>query len=210
MAKRTCVLGILAILALGSFVQALERQPSSDYHARREKLGAKLDGGVALVFAPAEAEGPNDVYGYRPDNNFYYLTGWPEPGAALLVAGATEAKGDAAARKYTEILFLPKRNYSQERWTGPKLGPDDPKAAELAGVDRVEPLDNLRDELVKLPHGREMKIYTDVPAGEDTSNSTAPLSWSQPPLLSFPPGSARTLSSRAPHRSADRSASPVP
>jgi len=165
------------ILVLGSFVQALERQPSSDYHARREKLGAKLDGGVALVFAPAEAEGPNDVYGYRPDNNFYYLTGWPEPGAALLVAGTAEAKGDAAARKYTEILFLPKRNYSQERWTGPKLGPDDPKAAELAGVDRVEPLDNLRDELVKLPHGREMKIYTDVPAGDDTSNSTAPLSW---------------------------------
>jgi Xaa-Pro aminopeptidase len=177
MAKRTCVLGILVILALGSFVQALERQPSSDYHARREKLGANLDGGVALVFAPAEAEGPNDVYGYRPDNNFYYLTGWPEPGAALLVAGAAEAKGDAPARKYTEILFLPRRNYSQERWTGPKLGPDDPKAAELTGADRVEPLDNLRDELVKLPHGREMKIYTDVPAGEDTSNSTAPLSW---------------------------------
>ncbi len=177
MAKRTCVLGILVILALGSFVQAVERQPSSDYHARREKLGAKLDGGVALVFAPVETEGPNDVYGYRPDNNFYYLTGWPEPGAALLVAGAAEAKGDAPARKYTEILFLPKRNYSQERWTGPKLGPDDPKAAELAGVDRVEPLDNLRDELVKLPHGREMKIYTDVPAGDDTSNSTAPLSW---------------------------------
>jgi Xaa-Pro aminopeptidase len=165
------------ILALGSVSQALERQAASDYHARREKLGAKLDGGVALVFAPAEAEGPNDVYGYRPDNNFYYLTGWPEPGAALLVAGAAEAKGDAAARKYTEILFLPKRNYSQERWTGPKLGPDDPKAAELAGVDRVEPLDNLRDELVKLPHGREMKIYTDVPAGEEASNSTSPLSW---------------------------------
>jgi len=177
MAKRTCVLGILVILALGSVSQALERQAASDYHARREKLGAKLDGGVALVFAPAEAEGPNDVYGYRPDNNFYYLTGCPEPWAALLVAGAAEAKGDAAARKYTEILFLPKRNYSQERWTGPKLGPDDPKAAELAGVDRVEPLDNLRYELVKLPHGREMKIYTDVPAGEEASNSTSPLSW---------------------------------
>ena len=73
MAKRTWVLGIVVILVLVSFVQALERQPSSDYHARREKLGAKLDGGVALVFAPAEAEGPNDVYGYRPDNNFLKL-----------------------------------------------------------------------------------------------------------------------------------------
>src|SRR5215475_14537920 len=107
---------------------ALERQSSADYHARREKLAAKLDGGFALVFAPPEAEGPNDLYGYRPDDNFYYLTGWAEPGAALLVASAADAQGTSAARSYTEILFLPNRNYSQERWTGPKLGPDEPKA----------------------------------------------------------------------------------
>ena len=62
---------------------ALDRQPASDYHTRREKLAAQLEGGFALVFAPPEAEGPNDLYGYRPDDNFYYLTGWTEPGAAL-------------------------------------------------------------------------------------------------------------------------------
>ena len=151
------------LVTLASLAQALERQPASDYHARREKLAAKLEGGVALVFAPPEPEGPNDVYGYRPDNNFYYLTGWTEPGAALLVAAAVEGKQDGA-RPYTEILFLPKRNYSQERWTGPKLGPEDPKAAQLVGAEKVEPLDDLRDELVKLPHGREVKIYTDIPA----------------------------------------------
>src|SRR5207248_5082887 len=156
---------------------ALDRQPSSDYHARREKLAAKLAGGFALVFAPPEAEGPNDLYGYRPDDNFYYLTGWTEPGAALLVVSAIEATNDSRARPYTEILFLPKRNYSQERWTGPKLGPEDPKAAQLVGAEKVEPLDDLRDELVKLPHGREVKIYTDIPAGDDESNSTAPLKW---------------------------------
>ncbi|HEV2697380.1 MAG TPA: Xaa-Pro peptidase family protein [Terriglobales bacterium] len=174
MRKRLVLISFLIMLA--SLAQALERQPASDYHARREKLAAKLEGGVALVFAPPEPEGPNDVYGYRPDNNFYYLTGWTEPGAALLVAAAVEGKEDGA-RPYTEILFLPKRNYSQERWTGPKLGPEDPKAAQLVGADKVEPLDDLRDALVKLPHGREMKIYTDIPAGEDDSNSTAPLRW---------------------------------
>jgi Xaa-Pro aminopeptidase len=176
----------LAYLFLLSFVflapsGALERQPSGDYHARREKLAAKLDGGFALVFAPPEAEGPNDLYGYRPDDNFYYLTGWTEPGAALLIVSASEASGDSPARPYEEILLLPNRNYSQERWTGPKLGPDDPKAVQITGVDRVEALDNLRNELVKLlptlPPPRNAKIYIDVPAVGETSNSTAPVSW---------------------------------
>jgi Xaa-Pro aminopeptidase len=157
---------------------ALERQSSSDYHARREKLAAKLNGGVALVFAPSEAEGPNAIYGYRPDDNFYYLTGWPEPGAALLVASPREAKDDTPARAYTEILFLPSRNPSEEQWTGPKLGPENTQAAQLTGVDRVESLDELRSELVGLLTTRST-ITTDVPATGETSNSTTPLSWLQ-------------------------------
>lgn len=156
----------------------LERQAPADYHARREKLAARLDGGVALVFAPPEAEGPNDLYGYRPDDNFYYLTGWPEPGAALLIAASRDAKDDAPARSYTEILFLPNRNFSQEQWTGPKLGPDNPAAAKLTGVDRVEPVDSMRSELVKVLPSRPT-IYTDVPAAGENSNSKVPLGWLQ-------------------------------
>ncbi len=156
----------------------LERQAPADYHARREKLAARLDGGVALVFAPPEAEGPNDLYGYRPDDNFYYLTGWPEPGAALLIAASRDAKDDAPARSYTEILFLPNRNFSQEQWTGPKLGPDNPAAAKLTGVDRVEPIDSMRSELVKVLPSRPA-IYTDVPAAGENSNSKVPLGWLQ-------------------------------
>jgi Xaa-Pro aminopeptidase len=173
----------LAILCFVFWVpsNALERQPPADYHSRRAKLAKQLEGGVALVFAPPEAEGPNDLYGYRPDDNFYYLTGWTEPGAALLVVSAVDASDGTPARPYTEILFLPNRNYSQERWTGPKLGPDDPKAAQMTGIDRVQPLDNLRNELVKLlpasPAPRNAKIYTDVPASGETSNSTEPLDW---------------------------------
>jgi len=168
-----CVL-LCSVIPLAA--SALERQAPADYHARREKLAAKLDGGVALVFAPPEAEGPNDLYGYRPDDNFYYLTGWPEPGAALLIAASREAKDDKPARPYTEILFLPNRNFSQEQWTGPKLGPDNPAAAQLTGVDRVEPIDNMRSELVKLLPARSA-IYADVPAAGETSNSTMSLGW---------------------------------
>ena len=183
------ILVSLAFLCASSLISnALDRQPASDYHARREKLAAKLNGNVALVFAPTEAEGPNDLYGYRPDDNFYYLTGWPEPGAAVLIAAERAASGNNPARPYTEILFLPKRNYSQEQWTGPKLGPDDSKAAQLTGFERVESLDSLRDELVKLVPGRST-IYTDVPAPGEDSNSKVPLQWLQT-ANAFPVGTS--------------------
>jgi Xaa-Pro aminopeptidase len=176
MVTRKILVGLIGLLAVSALSSALDRQPGSDYHARREKLAAKLNGGVALVFAPPEAEGPNDLYGYRPDDNFYYLTGWPEPGAAVLIAAERGATNNNPARPYTEILFLPKRNFSQEQWTGPKLGPDDPKAIQSTGFERVESLDSLRDELVKLVPGRST-IYTDVPASGEDSNSKAPLQW---------------------------------
>src|SRR5258707_12581367 len=111
--KKVWLLAVLcSMVSFCLLASALDRQPSSDYRARRAKLAAKLDGGVALVFAPPEAEGPNALYGYRPDDNFYYLTGWPEPGAALLVGSSREAKDNVPARAYSEILFLAKLNVS--------------------------------------------------------------------------------------------------
>ena len=177
--RRTLQLAFFFGLVLGfaSIAGARERQPNADYRTRRQKLADKLDGGATLLFAPREIEGPNDVYGYFPDANFYYLTGWGEPGAALLVVAPAEAKNDNPARAYREILFLPDRNYSQEKWTGAKLGPDDPHAAELTGVDRVESLSNLRTELVELFPARGGRIYTDVPASGEVSNSSKPLAW---------------------------------
>src|SRR5205807_2982139 len=98
------VFGLLFFAARSSF--AIERQANADYHARREAL-AKKAGGVVVLFAATENEGPNDLYGFRQEDNFYYLSGMSEPGSALLIAPAAEAKGDAPARAYTEILFLP-------------------------------------------------------------------------------------------------------
>jgi Xaa-Pro aminopeptidase len=155
----------------------LDRQPNSDYSARRQSLASKASGGAVLLFAPNEAEGPNDLYGYRPDDNFYYLTGWGEPGAALLISAASEAKESSPAHPYSEILFLPNRNYSQEKWTGAKLGPENPEAAHITGFQKVEALDNLRSELVDLLTKPRPVVYTDVPAEGENSNSTVPLQW---------------------------------
>src|SRR5579859_5292409 len=96
------LLEILFLIPLG---EALDRQPNADYHARRQALSAKTGGGAVLLFAPTEAEGPNAIYGYRPDSDFFYLSGWAEPGAALLIVPASEATAKDPARAYTEILF---------------------------------------------------------------------------------------------------------
>ncbi len=164
---------LLVCFLLFQLTWALDRQPNSDFRARRQSLASKANGGAVLLFASNEAEGPNDLYGYRPDDNFFYLSGWSEPGAALLIAGGSSAEDHS----YTEILFLPNHNPSQEKWTGPKLGADSPDAGKITGFDHVEVLDNLRSELARLLPTKKATVYTDVVADDEISNSTAPLDW---------------------------------
>ena len=152
---------LLLILEWGITCLGLDRQPNADYRARRVALAQKLNGGVAIVFAGTEAEGPNAVYGFRQDNNFYYLSGWTEPGAALVVVSEVAAKDNAPARPYSEILFLPVHNVAQEKWTGPKLGADNPQASAITGFDRVENLDRMPTELARILGKIPVAIYED-------------------------------------------------
>jgi Xaa-Pro aminopeptidase len=167
---------LLFVFSLAQLASGLDRQPAADYRARREALAARTAGGAVLLFASTEAEGPNDLYGFRQDDNFFYLTGWAEPGAALLLLPASDAKAGVATRPYTEIFFLPEHNRSQERWTGPKLGAESPDAPRITGFDRVEAIDNLRAELVRLLVARA-NLYTDLASDGKISNSGAPLEW---------------------------------
>ena len=140
-----CVVGVLCF-AWGA--NALERQAATVYHARRVALAGNLHGGVAVLFA---AEEPSvDFAPYRQDEDFYYLTGWNEPGAALLVAAEPESPPPAldmnanqTPRHYTEILFLPTRNLRQEKYTGVKVDASTPGAAQTAGVDEVKAMTDL-------------------------------------------------------------------
>ena len=157
---RTLVLSLVLIFTC-SFGYALDRQSGADYHARREAL-AKTAGGVVVLLAPLEPM--ESVYAFRQENNFYYLSGVTVPGAGLLIAPATEAQGDAPARAYTEILFLPPRNLRLEKYTGPKLGGDDPEAPKLTGFDRVEDMGKLPEEVTKVLANQRPVIYTELPA----------------------------------------------
>jgi Xaa-Pro aminopeptidase len=174
---------LLAMLVAGLFLFAasqlsfaIERQPNGDYHVRREALAKKV-GGVVVLFAATENDGPNDLYGFRQDDNFYYLSGISEPGSALLIASALPAKGDTPAQPYTEILFLPPRNLTQEKWTGPKLGAENPEASRVTGFDHVEDMAQLPNDVVKYVAAARPALYTDVASRGETSPSAAPLAF---------------------------------
>jgi Xaa-Pro aminopeptidase len=153
---------------------AFDRQPNSDYRARREALARKV-GGVVVLFSATENDGPNDLYGFRQDDNFFYLSGSIEPGVALLIASATAAQGDKPARAYTEILFLPPRNLTQEKWTGPKLGAENPEAPSITGFDHVEDMGQLPNDVARYATGAHPVLYTDVDPDGETSTSYKPL-----------------------------------
>ena len=66
--KKHASLAVLFFVLSGVMaVFALDRQPNADYRARREALAKKTDGGIVLLFAPMESEGPNALYGFRQD-----------------------------------------------------------------------------------------------------------------------------------------------
>ncbi|MDR3751282.1 MAG: aminopeptidase P family protein, partial [Terracidiphilus sp.] len=66
---RFVALALLAALTAIPALNALEKQPAGVYHARRVELGARLRGGVAVLFA---AEEPLlDFMPYRQDEDFY-------------------------------------------------------------------------------------------------------------------------------------------
>jgi Xaa-Pro aminopeptidase len=134
----SCIAAILAI-SLAPLAHSLEKQPASVYRARRVALGARLRGGVAVLFATEEPQ--LDFMPYRQDEDFYYLTGWNEPGAALLVVG--EAPQAQTPRAYKEILFLPTRDLRMEKYTGAKLDAASPGVAEATGSDAVEAMTEL-------------------------------------------------------------------
>lgn len=168
---------VLAVLSLLPPLHALEKQPASVYQARRHSLADRLKGGVAVLFA---AEEPQMEYqDYRQDEDFYYLTGWNEPGAALLIAASSDPPTATAGpldpqgpRAYTEILFLPTRNLRMEKYTGIKLDASTPGAAEKAGIDRVMQMAELPKVLSDMV-AADRRLFARIWAQDNNSQAKA-------------------------------------
>lgn len=173
---RGLLVSVFVVWALRPLI-ALDRQQPTEYRVRREKLAKSLEGGALVLFASTEASGGNAINGYVPDKNFFYLTGWSEPGAGLVILGEAPAKDGEPAHSYQEALFLPQRNLRQERWTGPKLSPESSAVKQQSGFGQVDTLDKMRDFLAANLPPRTQVIYTDIPGLDELSPSSAGVDW---------------------------------
>jgi Xaa-Pro aminopeptidase len=96
---------------------------SSEFHRdRRAKLREKLpENSVAVFFANPVRNRSNDVnYIYHQNTDFYYLTGYKEPNAVLLIFKSKQTANNGT--QYDEIIFVQPRNPDAELWTGRRLG----------------------------------------------------------------------------------------
>ena len=109
--------------SINSFSQTPKDFLSKDFHKnRRGALRSKMPvNSIAVVFSNPVRNRANDVdYVFHQDPNFYYLTGYREPNAVLIIF--SEDQTDKKGIIYNEILYVQKRDARAEQWNGKRLG----------------------------------------------------------------------------------------
>ena len=126
---------IVVTLLLFSFLTttyAQENLPldylSAAFHKeRRDAFRAMMPANsVAIVFSYPERNFSNDVdYIYHQNPDMYYLTGYKEPNAVLLLFKEIQGAGSST---YNEVIFVRERDAARELWTGRRLGVEGTKS----------------------------------------------------------------------------------
>ena len=107
----------------------------SIYSGRRTRLAARMGRGLAIIpTAPERIRNRDSEYLYRFDSHFYYLTGFTEPDAVLVIVAGEQPKS---------ILFCRERNPERELWDGFRHGPEG--ALQSFGLDQTAPIAALEE-----------------------------------------------------------------
>ncbi|QJR13685.1 aminopeptidase P N-terminal domain-containing protein [Usitatibacter palustris] len=123
------------------------------FRKRRARVAAAAGSGViVLPTAPERTRNADAHYDYRWDSAFFYLTGFREPEAVLVIV---------AGKKPREILFCREKNLEREIWDGFRYGPELAKSA--FGFDEAYPYDQLDQRLPELLANQET-LHTPVGA----------------------------------------------
>jgi Xaa-Pro aminopeptidase len=118
------------------------------FRSRRERLARAMGNGVAIVpTAPERVRNRDAHFPYRFDSYFYYLTGFTEPEAVLVVIGGEEPRS---------ILFCRPKNEEREIWDGFRYGPEAARAA--FGMDEAHAIDALDAQVPALMGDRD-RVY---------------------------------------------------
>ncbi len=120
--------------------------------ARRRKtlMGMMEPNSIAIVpTARPKTRSRDTEYPFRPDSNFWYLTGFTEPEAVLVLL---------PGRSHGEfVLFCRERNPEKEIWDGVRAGPEG--VIDSLGADDAFPIDDIDDILPGLIEGRDRVYY---------------------------------------------------
>ena len=157
----TLLLALVGLVSanLASAQERREREPNSVYSARRASLAAHVDGPIVLWGFTGHEEFAQ-TYIFEQEQNFYYLTGHNEEGAAVLILPVS---GPAASPDTPrEILFLPAKDAAKEKWNGVRMSPSDPGIAARTGFATVEPFGEMKALVEKLAKNAP-QIYTILP-----------------------------------------------
>jgi len=134
------------------------------YATRRARLAAQMGEGIALVVtAPERVRNRDSHYPYRFDSYFYYLTGFIEPEAVLVVL---------AGRTPRSILFCRTKDVEREIWDGFRYGPE--AAREVFGLDEAQPIAALDEALPKLLENQPALHY---PVGSEADWDARVMRW---------------------------------
>lgn len=117
---------------------------------RRKRLLEKIDGAVILPTAAEQVRNRDSHYPYRFDSHFYYLTGFREPEAVLVLVDGKS------------ILFCREKDMEREIWDGYRYGPEG--ARETFLFDEAYPISTFGDILPKYLAGQPSVSY---PVGQD-------------------------------------------
>ena len=130
------------------------------YAERRARLLEKMQRGIAVIPTAEEVARNGDThYAYRHDSSFYYLTGFAEPEAVLVLIACQDKNGEPQA-----ILFCREKNPEREVWDGFRTGPD--AAKEQYGFDAAYPIAQLDEKLAGLMGNQPALFY---PLGHDAA-----------------------------------------
>ncbi|GJL82904.1 MAG: Xaa-Pro aminopeptidase [marine bacterium B5-7] len=116
---------------------------------RRTELMQMIDNGVAVITTAPEQIRNGDVhYRYRPDSDFFYLSGFEEPEAVMvLIPGRVQGE---------YILFCREKDPDREQWNGYRTGLEG--AISEYGADDAFPIDDIDDILPGLMENRD-RVY---------------------------------------------------
>ena len=132
-----------------------------EYAQRRRRLAAAIGDGVAVIpTAPERVRNRDSHYPYRFDSHFYYLTGFAEPEAVLVLL------------QDKSILFCREKNPERETWDGFRYGPE--AARERFGFDEAHPIAALDREMERLLENRATLLY---PMGADAEWDARAIRW---------------------------------